>query len=381
MKIIVERNQFLKALKFVSQIIPQNPILPILLCVLIKAIDGNIVLSGTDLDILSEMTLKCKVEENGKMAVNAKRLLDIIQGCKNYEINITVNEETIIINQGESETKIIGISSSDFPELNVNIENDIIDFSNIDLATMIEKTSFSVSQDRTRLALTGILWKITPDKMVMVATDGHKLSFCEKQIDIKIGKPIEIILPIKTINYVLYLLNNGIKLKTISKDDDRILFDFDKIKVISKHIKEDYPNYEQVIPKYNSKKVYVSTKKFSDAVKKMIPTTNTITHLVLLTISSGKMELLAKNEDIGGESRESIDVRYDGEPMTTGYNAVFLSEILHKIETDEVLLEIESPQIALIMKPVFKSSGVFFEMGELDDYLYLIMPLRLDGMN
>ena len=91
--------------------------------------------------------------------------------------------------------------------------------------------------------------------------------------------------------------------------------------------------------------------------------------LATLSVTPGKMELATRNEDIGGESRESIDVRYDGEPITAGYNAAFLSEILRRIETDEVLLELETPTTACIIKPVGQK--------ETDEYIYLIMPLRL----
>jgi len=377
MKVTVERTQLLKATKFASQIVPRNPIISTLSCLLIKTTPDGIVMSGTDMDILSNVRVNCKVEETGEMVVNAKRLLDIIREIKTHNVNIFADEETVIINPGESETKITGMPVSDFPDLNTSIEGDVIPLSNIDLATMIDKTSFSVAQDRTRLALTGVYWKIAPDKMIMVATDGYRLSLCEKQINIKTKESIETIVPANTISYVSFLLKNDVKLKTISKDADRILFDFDNVKVISKHIEGDYPDFRRVIPLENSKRVYVSSKKFIDVIQKMISITNVINYSIKMTISPNKMKLIAKNEDIGGESRESITIQYDGEPMTAGYNAVFLLEILKRIETDEVLLEFENPQTALIMKPVVKSRGVLFEMDGLNEYLYLLMPLRL----
>ena len=108
----------------------------------------------------------------------------------------------------------------------------------------------------------------------------------------------------------------------------------------------------------------------ASAVRRVSVLSNSTTHQIRMSLSTGHMEVATRNMDIGGESREDIPVRYEGEDLSVGYNAMFLSEIFRSVDTDEVLLELESPVSACIIKPAIQK--------ESHEYLYLIMPLRLN---
>ncbi|HDY90471.1 MAG TPA: DNA polymerase III subunit beta, partial [bacterium] len=325
--------------------------------------------SGTDMDISITTSIECNVEEEGDVTVNAKQLLGIIRELPSGEINIKVENERVTIDFKNGQSSIMGMPSVDYPALKDSIEGNEIKISGTNFVEMVEKTSFSVSQDRTRLALTGIYWKVSSDEMIMVSTDGHRLSLFSKKMEMNIEKSTEAIIPSKSLNQAAQIISGGADIERIVFGEGAILFDFGTTTIFSKLIEGPYPDFRQVIPNENSKHVFVSSEEFSASVRRVSVLSNSITHQIRMAISSGLMEVNTKNDDIGGESRESIAVRYDGEPIIAGYNAAFLSEILRKIETDEVLLELESPTTACILKPVGQK--------ETDEFVYLIMPLRI----
>jgi DNA polymerase-3 subunit beta len=210
--------------------------------------------------------------------------------------------------------------------------------------------------------------------MSMVATDGHRLSLFEKvmTIEFKAGEPqeYEAIVPPKALSFAARVFSGGIELERVVFGKGSILFDFGTTTVFSKLIEGPYPNFRQVIPTSNSKKVVVSTDEFASAVRRVSVLSNTITHQIRMSLTSGQMEITTVNQDIGGEARESLGVNYDGDSLVVGYNASFLSEIFRAIDTEEVILELETPMAACIIRPSVP--------GDTQEYLYLIMPLRLN---
>ena len=369
MKIVIGKDSLFESLQRVFNIVPQKPTLPVLSNFLLRALSDRLYISGTDMDISITTSTECKVERDGDITVNAKRFIGVIRELPPSDIEITVDNDRVTVDFKNGQASIMGMSSSDYPALKDSIEGVDVSLSGADFVEMVEKTGFSVSQDRTRLALTGIFWKVAHNEMVMVATDGHRLSLFRRNMDIETEGEPEVIVPPKTLNQAAQIISGGTEIKKVVFGNGSIFFDFGTTTIFSKLIEGPYPNFSQVIPTGNSKKVYIAAEELNAAVRRVSVLSNSITHQVRFSVTSGKMELATKNEDIGGESRESIDVRYDGEPMTAGYNAAFLSEILRRIETDEVLLELETPTTACIIKPVGQK--------ETDEYIYLIMPLRL----
>ncbi len=374
MKILVDRDSLLEGLQKISNIVPQKPTLPVLSNFLLKSTDGRLYISGTDMDISITTSIECNVAEEGTITVNAKRLLEIIRELPPGDIEIKVDKDSITVTFKSGHFSIMGIPSTDYPVLRDSIDGSVVNISGKDFVEMVDKTSFSVSKDRTRLALTGVYWKVSKEEMLMVSTDGHRLSLFGRNMNIDIEGSTEVIIPPKSLNQASQIISGGTDIEKIVFGEGAILFDFGTTIIFSKLIEGPYPNFRQVIPFNNSKKVYISTEELFAAVRRVSVLSNSITHQIRISISPGNMELSTKNDDIGGESIETLNVRYDGENMNAGYNAVFLNEILKKIETEEVVLELETPTTACIIKPVGQQN----KGGDKpDEYIYLIMPLRL----
>jgi DNA polymerase-3 subunit beta len=281
---------------------------------------------------------------------------------------ISVEGSRVSIDYASGQASMLGIPAAEYPSLRDTLEGIPIQVSGESLGFMVDKTGFSVSSDRTRLSLTGIYWKVSAEEVVMVSTDGHRLSLFTRSGDGSVSGTAEAIVPPKSLQQAAQLVSAGEELARVVFGDGAILFDFGKTTVFSKLIEGPYPNFRQVIPAGNSKKVYVSREQFQSAVRRVSVLSNAVTHQVKLEIEPGKMEISTRNDDIGGESRDSLEVRYDGEHITVGYNATFMTEILRRIDSDEVLIELETSKTAGILRPVGEQEG---------EILYLIMPLRL----
>ncbi len=373
-KIVIGRDALFEGLQGVNSVVPQKPTLPVLSNFLLRTVDGRLSISGTDMDISITTAVNCTVEEEGAVTMNAKRFLGVIRELPSEDVTITVKKERLTVTFRQGESSIMGMSASDYPALRDTIDGITVKVSGPDFLEMVDKTSFSVASDRTRLALTGVYWKIAPDRMTMVATDGHRLSLFEKELGKEDGTEVEqeadAIVPPKVLTQAARVLSGGVELERVVFGKGAILFDYGTTIIFSKLIEGPYPNFRQVIPTSNSKRVVVSTEEMASAVRRVSVLSSAITHQIRFSLVSGQMEISTVNQEIGGESRESIPVRYEGDSLVVGYNASFLLEIFRALDTDELILELESPMSACIIKP-----GVVKDSRE---YLYLIMPLRLN---
>jgi len=376
---IKEAKTLKKAIQQILNIIPINPTLPILRNILLKATKNLLSIEGTDMDISVQTKIECDVKEDGEITVDARELMRIFQkGKELYKLSIFADDENIKINLDKSKTEFKGGSAADFPFLKYSDKGVEINLSGTDFVEMVNKAGFSVSQDRTRLVLTGIYWKVSSDEMVMVSTDGHRLSLFGKKIKTDIEKTIEMVVLPKTLQLAVKLVSGGLDLKKVIFNEKTIFFDFGTTKIFSKLIEGDYPNFRQVIPENNSKNIYMKRKEFLTVLQGVLPLSDSVNHKIFLKIVPNLMEIEVINEDTGTKSLESINICYDNEPINIAFNCIFLTEILKKIETDDVLLKLESPMDACVIKPVEKPKLSFPILGSENETecLYLIMPLR-----
>jgi len=371
-KIVVERDVLLDGLQKVFNVVPQKPTLPVIANFLLKGSPDGLSVSGTDMDMSVTTLVRCEVEGEGSITVNAKRLMGIVRELPEGKVTIEIEGEKVGVRFEHGSSSLMGMSPSDFPVVKDSIDGVPVSISGKDFFEIVDKTSFAVATERTRIALTGVYWRVSSDDMTMVATDGHRLSLVGRKFkgDGQIMERVsEAIVPPKALNLSARIFAGGTELEKVVFGDGMILFDFGETRVFSKLIEGPYPDYAQVIPTGNSKKVIVGTGELEAAVRRVSVLSNSMTHQIRFSLSPGKMEISTSNIDIGGEAREVVEVRYEGDSLLIGFNAHFLLEILRRMDTEEVLIELETPTSACILKPYSKE-----EKGE---HLYLIMPLRL----
>ena len=387
MKVAIEREVLLKGILAVLDIVPSKTALPILSNILIDAKGSNAVqMSATDLDISITCTLSASVEEPGATTVPARKFAEIVRELPDEQLFLISDEGRVTIQRQsgvEGTYALMSVPAEDFPELPLEIEGPVIAFLENDenapngkiLSEMISKTVFAVSRDETRPVLNGVLWQVCDGRMTMVATDGHRLvKYSRAQTGLS-GSEREAIIPPRALNHLIKLISGSAQLENVRFGQSHVMFelgdeDGGNIRIISRLIEGPFVDYEQVIPQNNGKRLRVSHEKLVPAVRRVSILASAQTHQLRLNIKKNYLELSATSQEIGGEAREVIGVEYNDDDMVIGYNSGYLQDVLRRIDSDEVLFELDSSVSAGIIRPGEQREG--------EDYLCLLMPLRLN---
>jgi DNA polymerase-3 subunit beta len=369
MKFTLPKNKILSSVQNIMNAVPTRTTLPILSNLLLDASNSKLTLAATDLDVSVIETLSISSVKKGALTIPARTFYDILRELPECDIEIHITENRMELKAERGNYKLSGIPAEEYPKLpSINVAKEIKLLGG-DLLKMIRKTIFAVSTDETRPALNGVLWQTSGNHMQMVATDGHRLARISlKNTKLK-GLHEDIIIPPKALNLLTKLMGDEEKEIGIIFGENNIIFNMGDTILTSRLIEGPYPNFEQVIPKENGKKLVVNKEFLTGAVRRMSILANTLTHQVKFSLKKDEMELSSANFDLGGEARESLTCDYVGESMDVGYNASYVLDILKQLDGDDVIFELGTPISAGKVYSAEKKEG--------EDYLCLLMPLRL----
>ena len=371
MKFSVPRNEIYRAIQKIFVVVPTKTTTPILYDILFE-LDGNsLKITATDLEILTSTTLKVKGKKNGTAAIPAKFVNDIIRELGNVEIMFEMEESfRIKLSTDQGEYIIVGDPGDDFPLLPVEEDMKMFDINQKTIKRMIEKTIFAVSQDELRPALMGILFQILPDQLKMIGTDGHRLSrIIHKSFDSNLEK-VDFIVPTKALTLLDKNIEMPDKAVKISFSKNYVIFDIETMKIFSRLVDSEFPDYNSVIPENNNKSLLAETALLLGSIKRVSIFSSTLTHQIQFAIKKDKMEVFSQDIDVGGEGRETITVEFSDEPLDIGFNAQYFIDVLKHISTDQVNVMLDTPITAVIVSPA--------EQEENEDLLMILMPVRLN---
>lgn len=368
MKFQLPKSRLNASLQQVLQVVPTKSTLPILTNILVEALENKIKISATDLDVSITTTVEAKVTRKGAASLPARILSEIIREVPESEVSFETSGSRLEIKIPNGSYKIGTVSAEDFPKLPaVNTKREI-KISGEDLIKMIRKTTFACSDDETRPALNGVLWQTKGERMQMVATDGHRLAKMSVDNPKLQGLNEDVIVPPKVLNLISKFTDEPCGEIGVIFGENNLVFNLDDVILTSRLIEGPYPNYEQVIPSNNDKHLTVSKDDLAGAVRRVSILSNALTHQVKFSAKPGTLTLSTTNADMGGEGTENLECDYDGETLEIGYNANYITDIIGKLEGDEVIFELSTPTAAGLM---------YTPSVPKDDYLCLVMPLRL----
>ncbi len=369
----INKKQFVDGLSSVLQIVPAKSTLPILSNIKIVTGEGKVHISATDLAMGIQTTAKAEIIEDGEITVPAKRLSEIIRELpKDSPINFLVKDYHIKIECSRGVFQLIGIDVKEFPSF-----PDVENAREIGLKTehffqMISNTVYAVSIDEMRPTLNGVYWKLTPEKMIMVATDGHRLAkvvheYAEDEIITESEETMGVIVPPKALSQVNRLMSSFDSIE-VSVSDNFIVFKAGDMVIFSRLIEGDYVNYDQVIPTTNDQILRVDRLALLSAVKRVSILANMLTHQINFFVRPDLIQMSVNTPDLG-EADEDIEVEYMGEDMDIGYNAQYMIDILNHITTKMVKFNLGSSTAACIIVPDV--------VADTDEFTNLIMPIKI----
>ena len=342
--------------------------MPILSHLLIHANDGLITVTATDLENTLETGCDAIVHDGGRIALPSKKLFEIIREINSGEIEISEleNNWVQIVSAGVS-FKLAGLPARDFPSLPAQDLQQEVQVSASSLDDMIAKTFFAVSTDDLRRNLAGLYFEPHNDgHLRVIGTDGHRLSFIERKFEGGLGFDKGIILPRKGVVELRKLLkNSGSGDIKISVLNNFFIAQSGNIKLFSRLIELEYPDYKQVVPEQSKFSFVVNREVLKGAVRRVSVLSSEKTKSIKMNISSAKIQLVSVTPELG-EAKEEIDVQYSDDPVELGFNSVYLMDVLEAIDTEQVVIEITDELSPALIKP----------MGE-QEYVSVIMPMRV----
>lgn len=372
MKFIVSSSALLKQLQSIHGVVANNPVVPILENFLFEIHEGTLTITASDLETSMMTELHVEAKENGRIAAPARILLDTLKNLPDQPVTFTLDEETytIELSSANGRYKLSGENATDFPKVPVVKSQNSIDLPSNVLARAINKTIFAVSTDELRPAMTGILVQLNSSNITFVATDGHRLLRYRRH-DVSTGDTTSIIIPRKAFNLLKSTLPAEPTTVRVEFNASNAFFSFENIRLVCRLIDERYPDYENVIPVHNPNKLSIDRYDLLSSVRRISIYSNKTTHQVRLKLAGSELQISAEDLDFSNEANERLACQYEGEDMEIGFNAKFLVEMLNNIDSDEVSLELSTPNRAGLLMPTNNDDS--------ENILMLVMPVMLNN--
>jgi DNA polymerase-3 subunit beta len=358
--------------KLLAKIIPAVPSrtpMPILENFLFDIKDGLLNVCATDLEIALRSSINVAADENMKMIVPARLLYDIIRSLNDTQIHFETEPNMKLKLTTENGVYNLSYSSpEDFPAIPIVAEEKQIVFSGNDLKKAIDLTSFAMSREDMRPAMTGTLLEFSTEGLRFVATDGHRLvKYVNKDIKTEIEE--QYVIPERAISVLTKLVGETDVKFCLSKTN--ISFQMGNLEFISRLIGEKYPAYNSVIPMENENLLKVRTTDLLSTIKRMGLFSTSSSKQVKFSLNKNILEVSAEDIDHGSNAKENVNCEYKGEPMDIGFNTAYVNDVLSHIEGTDIIFKLHSPTKACIIEPT--------EMKENEDLMMLLMPVRLNN--
>lgn len=369
MKFSISSADLLKKIQLASGAIGSNTVVPILEDFHFLIDDNNLTISATDLETSIITSVDVLSDENGAIAVPGKILVDTLKALPEQPLTIDVNQEkqTVEITSSYGKYKLSGDNAEEFPNIPTSDNTESVSISAHLLQEAINKTIFATSNDELRLAMTGVYVQIDFNKITFVATDAHKLvkyTFSGIEGDINTS----FILPKKSLSLLKNALPDNGQVQ-IAFNKSNAFFSFDDHQLVCRLIDAQYPNYNAVIPVDNPNVLTVQRRDLLQSLRRIAIYANKTTNQVVLNIDDASLTIEAQDLDFANEATEQLTCQYEGTPVTIGFNAKFIIEMLNVLETDEINLQLSTPNKAGIIVPG--------ESPEDEELIMLVMPVML----
>ena len=376
MNFIVSSTDLLSHLQAINKVISSKNSLPILDNFLFQLDDKKLTITASDLEttLITSMVLE-NVDGAGSIAIEAKRLLDILKEFPEQPLTFKIDAETfnIVVLSQNGKFSLIGQNGEDFPHLPIIKEDKVaeVELKSDILLNGINKTLFATADDELRPVMNGIFIELSSDNMTFVASDAHKL-VRYRRLDAQSETASSFILPKKPASLLKNILNKENSNVTLQFDDKNAFFILPNYKLVCRLVEGNYPSYNSVIPTNNPHKMIVDRADFYNTIKRVSVFSNQASNLVKLSINANQLTISAQDIDYSISAVERINCQYEGEEMEIGFKSVFLLEILSNLSTTEVALEMSDPTRAGILLPQANDS-------EDEDILMLLMPMMINS--
>src|SRR5438552_2201753 len=371
MEVSIKREDLVKGLYLVQGVVERRNTLPILANVLIEPAAEGIAITATDMEIGLRAVVPADVKKKGAVTLNARKIYEIVREVPGQEISLKSTQPGWVdVASGRSKFKIVSLDPKDFPDLPLSGDSpqDVtMRIATGTLREMIDRTLFAVSSDETRFNLSGVFLTVGEGEALrMVATDGHRLAMVDRRVSTpKLERGV--IMPRKGLAEARKLLDETDDAEvTMIVSAKNIRLVLQSVSFFMRLVEGEFPDYRQVIPGAPKAQAHANRDDLLAALRRISLLASERSRGVKLHLERGRLELSASNPD-QGEASEDLEVSYAGDPLTIGFNARYLIDVLGVHAEGEV-----------VELGVTDEIGPGVLRGSQDpEYTYVVMPMRL----
>ncbi len=366
-----QKEILLNTLNIVSKAVSQKASLPILEGIYIKAYAEFLEIVGNDMDLGIECRIPAQVYEEGGIVLSAKIFLEIIKKLPNDTVTFKVNDERkAIITCQNIEYKIIGLSEDEFPSIpEIECENEF-SIESGKIKNMIRRTLYAVSQNESRIVMTGSLFEVKGKVLNVVSVDGFRLSLRREKIEKEFLETLSFIVPGKTLGELVKILKDDDSLVNVRVTKRHVSITTENAKVVSRLIEGNFLNYEKTIPVNNTNCVVIPVQSVMESVERCEP-------IIASDETKNPIRFVFTNEDLvikclasTGQIVDTLPVPFEGEEVEIGFNNRYIHDALKACETDIAKIEFNSNISPCIIRPL-----------DSDDFIQMVLPVRLKNEN
>jgi DNA polymerase-3 subunit beta len=365
LRITVGKDELASRLAIVARGVSTRTTVLVLGGIQLRAEAGQLHLAATDMEVSLRATLEAQVADEGIVIVPGRLLLDIARSLPDGDVSIEhkPEEAVVVVAAGSATYRLHTYSAEDFPRLP---DTEAVSLHAIDRDALVETISRvgrSASRDESRPVLTGILVRFEPGKVVMAATDSYRLAVKETPVEGTLPE-LEAIIPARALQELARIASGADDVQ-LGMQENHVVFGADGVWLTTRRIDGQFPNYRQLLPEQFEHEVLLPREEILDVVRRVALMAQRNSPL-RMRFAEGEVTVSAITQDVG-EARESMPAPYTADALEIGFNAEFLRDGLDSVDSDVIKFKLISPLRPAVLE------------GESDDYVYLIMPIRLAG--
>ena len=366
MQLEILQENFSKALLTATRFVSTRAQLPVLGNIYLKTEKNKLLICSTNLEISVAISIGAKIKEEGIITVPGRILSELVTNLNPGPLTLKAEKEILEISSSGFSANISGMNAADFPEIPKDSGKPSFSFPNEVFLQGISQISFAASIDETRPVLTGVLFIFKKDGIVLVATDGFRLS--QKRLPLKgVAKERKMILPKNTLIELSRLVTDADEAISFREEENQAIFIFEGTVLSSRILEGEFPDFEKIIPKETKIKVSLDKEDLLRAVKLASVFAKDSANIVRFSLKKDSL-LVSAESQLSGKQEGEIEAKTEGlsGEFEIAFNYRFLEEFLHAVKGEDVIIGLSSEN----------SPGVFRDPGD-PGFLHLIMPVRV----
>jgi len=364
MNIIINTEEFVNHLSKVVGVVDRKQTMPILGHVLISGNSGEITITATDLEVQISSKFKAHISEDFLITLPGRKLFDILRSLGNTELELSSDNDTILLKTAKSKFSLQQLPSNEFPLFDNTEGEQTFSIKQQTLSDIFNKTQFAMAQQDVRFYLNGLLLEINPESLNVVGTDGHRLAKTTTPLDKKSISEQSCIVPRKAIQELIRSLSDEKECK-VSLVDNQASFSFSQVSLTTKLIDGTFPDYNRVIPAETTTNIILDTKILKPALQRVSILANEKFRGVRIDIDNNKIIISSENPE-QEQAVEDIDIDDTNVKLSIGFNVSYLIDAVNACSGELVTLGVNDENTsALITDPSDPNTK------------YVVMPMRL----